>query len=115
MHNTVTKAAPISWSILLPLALAQFICSYAATTMNVSISVIAKDLGTDVYGIQRTITFFTLTMAALMIPGSKLTDIWGRKFCFVLGLTVYGLGELIAAFASRVGPLTFGSDSLEVV
>ena len=40
-------------------------------------------------------------MAALMIPGSKLTDIWGRKFCFRVGLMVYGLGALIAA--SRKG------------
>jgi MFS family permease len=31
-------------------------------------------------------------MAALMIPGSKLTDIWGRKRCFVLGLAVYAVG-----------------------
>ena len=71
MQNTITRTAPSSMSILLPLALAQFICSYAASNMNVSISVIAKDLGTDVSGIQRTITFFTLTMAALMIPGSR--------------------------------------------
>ena len=41
---------------------------------------------------QTAITLFTLTMAALMIPGSKLTDIWGRKRCFVLGLLVYGVG-----------------------
>src|SRR5438046_9909825 len=115
MQNTVTNAAPISWSILLPLALAQFICSYAATTMNVSISVIAKDLGTDVRAIQITITFFTLTMAALMIPGSKLTDIWGRKFCLMLGLTIYGLGALIATFAPSIGVLTFGYSLLEVV
>ena len=115
MQNTVTKAAPISWSILLPLALAQFICSYAATTMNVSISVIAKDLGTDVHAIQITITFFTLTMAALMIPGSKLTDIWGRKFCLMLGLTIYGLGALIATFSQSIGLLTFGYSLLEGV
>ena len=115
MQNTITRTASSSVSILLPLALAQFICSYAASNMNVSISVIAKDLGTDVYGIQRTITFFTLTMAALMIPGSKLTDIWGRKFCFVLGLTVYGLGALIAAFAQGLGLLTFGYSLLEGV
>ncbi|TMC94369.1 MAG: MFS transporter [Chloroflexi bacterium] len=115
MQNTVTKAAPISWSILLPLALAQFICSYAATTMNVSISVIAKDLGTDVHAIQITITFFTLTMAALMIPGSKLTDIWGRKFCLMLGLIVYGLGALIAMFAQGIGLLMFGYSLLEGV
>jgi hypothetical protein len=47
-----------------------------ATNMNVAISAIAHDLGTTVAGVQTAITLFTLTMAALMIPGSKLTDIW---------------------------------------
>lgn len=65
--------------MILPLALAQFIASYAATNMNVAISAIAKDLGTTVIGAQTAITLFTLTMASLMIPGSKLTDIWGRR------------------------------------
>jgi MFS family permease len=110
-----TKAAPIQWSIILPLALAQFIASYAATNMNVAINNIAQDLNTDVQGVQTTITLFTLTMAALMIPGSKLTDIWGRKFCFELGLMVYGLGALIAALAPGLGVLIFGYSLLEGV
>jgi MFS family permease len=113
MKNTVTKAAPSFWSIMLPLALAQFICSYAATNMNVAISSIATDLGTDVHGVQIAITLFTLTMAALMIPGSKLTDIWGRKFCLVLGLIVYGLGGLLAALAPALGVLIVGYSLLE--
>src|SRR5437868_3841013 len=115
MQSTVPKAATSFWPIVIPLALAQFVCSYAATTMNVSISSIAKDLGTDVHAIQITITFFTLTMAALMIPGSKLTDIWGRKFCLMLGLIVYGLGALIATFAQGIGLLMFGYSLLEGV
>ena len=65
--------------MVLPLALAQFVASYAGSNMNVAISTIADDIGTTVIGMQTTITLFTLTMAALMIPGSKLTDIWGRK------------------------------------
>jgi MFS family permease len=81
-------AVATAGAIVLPLALAQFIASYAASNMNVAISTIAADLNTDVTGIQTTITLFTLTMAALMIPGSKLTDIWGRKFCFILGLVI---------------------------
>ena len=83
-------------SMILPLALAQFIASYAATHMNVAISAIATDLGTTVAGVQTAITLFTLTMAALMIPGSKLTDIWGRKRCFIIGLAVYAVGGLLA-------------------
>jgi len=37
--------------MILPLALAQFIASYAATNMNVAISAIATDLGTTVAGV----------------------------------------------------------------
>jgi MFS family permease len=85
---TPAHAAGSAASALFPLVLAQFVCTYAGTNMNVAINSIATDLGTTVRGVQLVITFFTLTMAALMIPGSKLTDIWGRKRCFVLGLTV---------------------------
>jgi MFS family permease len=94
--------------MLVPLVLAQFLCSFAATTMNVAISSIAHDLATTVAGVQLAITAFTLTMAALMIPGSKLTDIWGRKFCFRLGLMVYGAGALIAAFSQGLPSLIMG-------
>lgn len=99
--------------LVLPLALAQFIASYAATNMNVAISTIAHDLNTSVSGIQTTITLFTLTMAALMIPGSKLTDIWGRKRCFIIGLTIYGAGALIASFAQGLAVLIIGYSLLE--
>jgi MFS family permease len=102
-------------AVVLPLALAQFIASYAASNMNVAISTIADDLDTDVTGIQTTITLFTLTMAALMIPGSKLTDIWGRKNCFILGLLIYAAGALLAAVAQGLGLLTIGYSLLEGV
>src|ERR1700744_3211575 len=102
-------------AMILPLALAQFIASYAATNMNVAIGAIAKDLGTTVSGVQTAITLFTLTMAALMIPGSKLTDIWGRKRCFVIGLAVYAVGGLLAALAQGRPLLVAGYSLLEGV
>jgi MFS family permease len=108
-------AGPSIGSALIPLALAQFICSYAASNMNVAINNIAHDLGTDVHGVQIAISLFTLTMAALMIPGSKLTDIWGRKFCFLLGLIIYGVGALIATLAPGLGVLIIGYSLFEGV
>jgi MFS family permease len=101
--------------MILPLALAQFIASYAATNMNVAISAIAKDLSTSVAGVQTAITLFTLTMAALMIPGSKLTDIWGRRRCFVGGLLVYGVGGLLALASFGLVQLIIGYSLLEGV
>src|SRR3954464_6124080 len=100
-------------SILVPLALAQFICSFAGSNMNVMITDISKDLDTTVQGVQLAITIFLLVMAALMIPGGKLTDIYGRKRCFNVGLVIYGIGALISAVSPNLGILIIGNSILE--
>jgi MFS family permease len=110
--DTARPAVPAQ-AMVVPLALAQFIASYAATNMNVAISTIAQDIGTTWSGMQTAITLFTLTMASLMIPGSKLTAIWGRKVCFVAGLVVYGIGALIASLSQGLGLMIFGYSLLE--
>ena len=99
--------------VLIPLALAQFICSFAGSNMNVMINDISEDLDTTVQGVQVAITIFLLVMAALMIPGGKLTDLWGRKRCFVLGLSIYGIGAVISALSPGLGVLILGNSILE--
>jgi MFS family permease len=101
--------------VLVPLALAQFICSFAGSNMNVMISDISEDLDTTVQGVQIAITIFLLVMAALMIPGGKLTDKYGRKRLFILGLIVYGVGALMSALSPNLGILILGNSILEGV
>jgi MFS family permease len=100
---------------LIPLALAQFICSFAGSNMNVMINDISEDLDTSVQGVQVAITIFLLVMAALMIPGGKLTDRYGRKRCFTIGLIVYGIGALLSAISPGLGVLILGNSILEGV
>jgi MFS family permease len=101
--------------VLVPLALAQFICSFAGSNMNVMITDISHDLDTSVQGVQIAITIFLLVMAALMIPGGKLTDLWGRKRCFQLGLLIYGIGALMSAASPGLGVLILGNSIFEGV
>jgi MFS family permease len=101
--------------LILPLALAQFICSFAGSNMNVMIADISDDLNTTVKGVQTAITLFLLIMAILMIPCSKLTDRWGRKRCFTIGLTLYGIGALLSAVAPNLGVLILGNSVFEGV
>ena len=97
----------------MPLALAQFICSFAGSNMNVMLTDISDDLDTTVQGVQVAITVFLLVMAAFMIPGGKLTDRWGRKRCFTLGLVIYAVGALVSAAAPGLGVLIVGNSILE--
>jgi len=101
--------------MLLPLALAQFICSFAGSNMNVMINDISHDLNTTVQGVQVCITLFLLVMAALMIPCGKLTDRWGRKRCFTVGLLVYGVGAVLSAVSPGLGILILGNSIFEGV
>src|ERR1700729_4136586 len=101
--------------MLMPLALAQFICSFAGWNMNVMINDISHDLHTTVQGVQVCITLFLLVMAALMIPCGKLTDRIGRPRCFRLGLTVYGIGAVLSAVAPGLGVLILGNSIFEGV
>jgi MFS family permease len=110
-----TERTRAARGVLLPLALAQFICSFAGSNMNVMINDISTDLNTSVQGVQVAITLFLLVMAALMIPGGKLTDRYGRKRCFLVGLVVYGVGALLSAVAPGLGILILGNSILEGV
>jgi MFS family permease len=81
--------------------------------MNVMITDMSEDLNTSVQGIQIAITIFLLVMAALMIPGGKLTDKYGRKRLFMLGLIVYATGALLSAVSPGLGLLILGNSILE--
>jgi MFS family permease len=118
--STDKGLAAASWvgnprAFIAPLALAQFICSFAGSNMNVMINDISHDLNTDVKGVQTTITLFLLIMAVLMIPCSKLTDRWGRKRCLTGGLMLYGIGALLSAVAPSLGVLILGNSVFEGV
>lgn len=98
---------------LIAFAMAQFICSFAGSNMNVMIRDISVDLDTSVQGVQFAITLFLLTMAALMIPGGKLTDMLGRRWCLVAGLLLFGSGAVTSAVAPGLGILVVGYSILE--
>src|SRR6266550_1977589 len=112
---SVARTSVSTRRLLAPLALAQFICSFAGSNMNVMINDISHDLDTTVTGVQTAITLFLLIMAVLMIPCSKLTDRWGRKRCFLGGLALYGIGALVSAVSPGLGVLILGNSVFEGV
>jgi MFS family permease len=102
-----------SWFAIVILAAAQFVMVLDSSVMNVSISQIVEDLDTTVGGVQLAITLYTLVMAAFMLVGAKLGDIWGRDRAFAVGLAVYGLGSLTTALSPNLPVLLVGWSLIE--
>lgn len=101
------------WSVVAILALAQFVMVLDSTVMNVSISTVVKDLNTTVAALQGAITFYTLTMAALMLIGAKLCAKWGLLKAFSIGAIIYGVGSLITGLSQNIQTLMFGWSFIE--
>src|SRR5205807_3221626 len=115
MEVTEATAAPTantdekrSWLPLAILGAAQFVMVLDSSVMNVSISQIVADLNTSIQGVQSAITMYTLVMAAFMLVGAKLGDMYGRDRIFAIGLAVYACGSLITALSPNLAVLLFG-------
>lgn len=101
------------WKALMVLGTAQFLMVLDAAVMNVSISQLVVDFDTEVTAIQGVITLYTLVMAAFMLTGGKLGDMFGRRRTFVTGLCVYGVGSALTAVAPTVWVLALGWSLIE--
>ena len=71
------------WGVLAVLGAAQFLMVLDQAVMNVAISQLVADFDTTVTTIQIVIALYALVMAALMLTGGKLGDLWGRKRAFI--------------------------------
>ncbi|MFL5910827.1 MAG: MFS transporter [Gaiellaceae bacterium] len=109
----MARSAIKNRTTILVLCTAQFVMVLDTTVMNVSISQVVSDLDTTVPMVQLAITAYTLVMAAFMLTGAKLGDIWGRRRAFGIGLVVYGVGSLITALSPSITVLLIGWSGIE--
>ena len=82
--------------------MAMFVLVVDTSVMNVSISAVVDDLGTDVSAVQSAIALEALVSAAFILIGSKFGDLFGRKRAYVLGLLAYAVGALAMAVAQSM-------------
>lgn len=101
------------WGTLIVMSLSMFIIVIDTTIMNVSISQLVVDLNTTVNGVQAAISIYALVMAAFILIGGKLSDIYGKKRIFLIGVVIYGVGTTIASFSQSLAILIFGWSILE--
>lgn len=101
------------WRALIVLGTAQFLMVLDTSVMNVSISRLVEDFDTEVTAIQAVITLYALVMAAFMITGGRLGDIYGRRRVFLVGMAVYGTGSAVTAVAPTLGVLALGWSVVE--
>jgi EmrB/QacA subfamily drug resistance transporter len=73
-----------------------------ATVVNVALPAIGRDLGAGVAGLQWTLNGYVLTLAALVLPAGALSDLYGRRRVFTLGVGVFVAASALCAAAPTI-------------
>lgn len=68
-------------------------------SVNVALPTIAEEFNTDLPTIQWVVIIYALTIAALLLPMGRLSDIVGRKKIYIIGMVVLGAGAALSGFS----------------
>jgi EmrB/QacA subfamily drug resistance transporter len=74
-----------------------------STVVAVALPAIGRDLHASFAGLQWTVTAYTLTLASLILLAGALSDRWGRRRVFLVGLAWFTLASVLCAAAPSIG------------
>jgi EmrB/QacA subfamily drug resistance transporter len=75
------------------------------TIVNVALPAIQHDLHADLSGLQWIVDAYTLVVASLLMLAGSLSDRFGRRRVFQIGLTLFVSGSLLCSLARSIGDL----------
>ncbi len=96
---------PRRWWALVAISLATFMTYLDNNVTNVAIPTIQRNLHLSVAGLEWVVSSYLLTLAALLLVGGRLADIYGRRRIFMIGLVVFTVSSLAAGLAGSGGVL----------
>ncbi|BAL86673.1 putative MFS transporter [Actinoplanes missouriensis 431] len=101
------QASSGRWWALVVLALAQLMVVLDATIVNIALPTAQADLGFDDAGRQWVVTGYALAFGSLLLLGGRLSDFFGRKRMFVIGLIGFALASALGGAAQNLEVLIF--------
>ncbi len=107
-YGSVRLASAAGRWVLAVAVLGDALILLEATVVNVALPTIGRDLHASVAGLQWTLNSYVLTLAALVLVGGSLSDIYGRRRMLILGVVVFVAASALCAAAPTIGLLIAG-------
>jgi EmrB/QacA subfamily drug resistance transporter len=90
-----------SW-VLIAAILGSSMSFVDATAVNVALPIMQRDLLANGAQVQWVVEGYALFLAALLLVGGSLGDLFGRKKMFVLGVVIFALASIACAIAPSI-------------
>src|SRR5256714_4504126 len=93
------------WKILAILAIAQLMVVLDATIVNIALPSAQKALAFSNDNRQWIVTAYALAFGSLLLLGGRISDLFGRKWTFIIGLLGFAGASAVAGAAQSFGML----------
>ncbi|MFE5034330.1 MFS transporter [Streptomyces sp. NPDC056683] len=100
------------WKALVFIALAQLMIVLDTTIVNIALPSAQQDLGISDGDRQWVVTAYALAFGGLLLFGGRVSDSWGRKRAFVIGLVGFAAASALGGAATTGGAM-FGARALQ--
>lgn len=78
------------------------------TVMPVALPTIQGELGFSAVSLVWVVNAYLLSLTSLLLIGGRLSDIFGKRTLFVMGLSLFGLGSILSGFGMTRWALVLG-------
>ncbi|MFE7423453.1 MFS transporter [Rhodococcus sp. NPDC057529] len=95
------------WAVLAVISAAQLMVVLDGSVVNIALPQMQVDLGMSDVARQWIVTAYGLVFGGLLLAGGRLSDRWGRKQTFLVGLIGFALASAVGGFAINTGLLIF--------
>ena len=85
-----------------------FVLMLDSTIIGLALPAIQRELDASPSGLQWVMNGYLLVIAALVVTGGRLGDIYGRRAVFTIGLAIFGAGSVLSGAASSEEALIAG-------
>ncbi len=75
------------------------------TIVGVALPIIIQDLKMDITDAQWVNSLYAVLLGALLLSSGSLSDRWGRKKSFLIGIVIFVAGSVLAAMSGSAGAL----------
>ena len=93
------------WWVLVTVGIGTFMSALDGSVVNTLLPVLARELGTDIAGIEWVTTIYLLVISGLLLSVGRAGDLFGHKRLYLAGFVVFLLGSALCGLAGSARAL----------
>lgn len=96
---SVSRRPGYHWFVVGTVCVGAFMAALDASIINIALPIMKRDFHTHMRIIEWVSLTYILTLAAFIVPFSRLSDLFGRRWMYTLGFSVFIVGSFLCGFS----------------